>query len=173
MDGKLDSWLRERRKAGWSYWRIARKLDTDHEIGVTAETIRKWCLESGVAGPRKPGPARTPWQDRLWAKIDKRGRDECWPWLGSKSKGHGKFVRNFGDSRVPEQAHRLVYELEVGPIPEDHDLDHECHNKDKSCPGGVTCPHRACCNPRHLEPRTRGDNVRRGRRPGRPRKVAA
>jgi hypothetical protein len=41
-----------------------------------------------------------------------------------------------------------VYELHVGPIPEGLDLDHLCRV-------------RACCNPDHLEPVTRSENLRR------------
>lgn len=29
--------------------------------------------------------------ERYWAKVDKRGADECWPWLGSKNPaGYGQ-----------------------------------------------------------------------------------
>jgi hypothetical protein len=42
-------------------------------------------------------------------------------------------------------------------------LDHTCHNEDESCLGGDDCPHRACCNPAHLDPCTRGENVLRGK----------
>jgi hypothetical protein len=45
-------------------------------------------------------------------------------------------------------AHRFVYEALVGPIPEGMELDHLCR-------------HRNCVNYEHLEPVTRGENVRR------------
>lgn len=47
--------------------------------------------------------------------------------------------------------HRVTYTELVGPIPEGLDLDHLCRN-------------RACCNPEHLEPVERVENVRRGLR---------
>ena len=46
--------------------------------------------------------------------------------------------------------HRWLYEQQVGPIPEDHDLDHVCGN-------------RRCLNMNHLEPVTRAENLRRAR----------
>jgi hypothetical protein len=46
-------------------------------------------------------------------------------------------------------AHRVAYELFKGPIPAGMDLDHLCR---------VRC----CCNPDHLEPVTRKENLRRG-----------
>ena len=50
-------------------------------------------------------------------------------------------------------AHRLVYEMTVGPIPKGLCIDHLCRNT-------------VCCNPAHLEPVTNGENIRRGRKPG-------
>lgn len=48
-------------------------------------------------------------------------------------------------------AHRAVYEVVVGPIPEGMTLDHLCR---------VTL----CVNPEHLEPITRSENSRRAAR---------
>ena len=49
-------------------------------------------------------------------------------------------------------AHRLSFTLARGPVDPALDLDHLCRN-------------RACINPDHLEPVTRGVNVRRGDSP--------
>jgi hypothetical protein len=46
-------------------------------------------------------------------------------------------------------AHRLIYELLVGPIPLGHILDHLCRNRN-------------CVNPEHLEPVTHQVNTHRG-----------
>jgi hypothetical protein len=50
------------------------------------------------------------------------------------------------------------------PIPEGLVLDHTCHTDDPTCPGGVTCPHRRCVNPGHLEAIKQGANVLRSLR---------
>lgn len=95
-------------------------------------------------------------EERLLAGIDVRGSEECWPWRGKTSRGYGRLVVD-GQAR---QAHRLAYEHFVGPIPVGMDIDHVCHN-DSGCVGGP-CSHRRCCNPSHLEPATRAENVMRG-----------
>lgn len=48
------------------------------------------------------------------------------------------------------------------------DLDHECHNRDLTCPGGPSCLHRRCVNPAHLRPATRQVNRQQGRTSGMP-----
>jgi len=72
--------------------------------------------------------------------------DECWEWIGATSGGYGGLKV---DGRMAK-AHRLVYELLVGPIPDGLELDHLCRNT-------------SCVKPSHLEPVTHAENVRRGR----------
>src|SRR5690242_3566129 len=103
-------------------------------------------------------PNPVPFPRKFWDRVDRRGDDECWPWIGS-GNGHGYGCAwHEGRNLI---ARRLSYELLVGPIPEGMTVDHECHNRGESCAGGETCPHRMCVNPRHLIPRTSGDNARR------------
>lgn len=66
----------------------------------------------------------------------------CWPWLGSLDKGGYPIVWRSGR---PARAHRVVYELELGAVPEGKVLDHTCRN-------------RACVAPHHLEPVTQTEN---------------
>lgn len=45
--------------------------------------------------------------ERLWAKVDKRGPDECWPWQARRSpKGYGDIAGPAGKSML---AHRAVW----------------------------------------------------------------
>jgi len=73
--------------------------------------------------------------------------DGCWSWVGSTRSGYGVFSIG-GKHRRTMAAHRLVYELLVGPIPEGLQIDHLCRN-------------RGCVRPSHLEPVTAAENVRR------------
>lgn len=79
--------------------------------------------------------------------IEKFQRTYCWEWLGYKWEGYGHI--QWGDKGQQIRTHRLTYLLLVGPIPAGLVLDHLCRN-------------RACCNPAHLEPVTKGENTRRG-----------
>lgn len=89
----------------------------------------------------------------------------CWYWTGPmRSDGAGYGVANLPGGKR-DAAHRLVYIQVVEPIPAGMTLDHQCHNKDTSCAGGYTCPHRRCVNPDHVEIATGGDNTRRGKTP--------
>lgn len=106
----------------------------------------------------------------FWSKI-RVEPNGCWIWTGSTT-GFG-YGRIYVDAQVKQvYVHRWAYELFVGPIPEGLDIDHVCHNEDKSCLGGKAgCRHRLCANPDHLRTATRSQNIRAGRKPG-PRNVA-
>jgi hypothetical protein len=69
-------------------------------------------------------------------------------WLGATRLGYGRVLVS-GKMR---SAHRVAYELAIGPIPDGLTIDHLCRN-----PG--------CVNPIHLEPVTIRVNILRGSMP--------
>lgn len=46
LDGQLADELQRRRAAGDSYQTISRWLEREHDITVTTETVRKWCVDT-------------------------------------------------------------------------------------------------------------------------------
>jgi len=95
---------------------------------------------------------------RFWAKVERKGPNECWPWTAAvmKKTGYGVFHPRKPETKL---AHRVAYESQHGAIPDGMYVDHACHNG-KGCPPGP-CPHRKCCNPAHLEAVTNAENVNR------------
>ena len=74
--------------------------------------------------------------------------EDCWEWRGS-AHGSDRRYGGFTLNGRRQYAHRVAYQLFVGPIPEGLELDHLCRN-------------RWCVRPDHLEPVTHQENMRRG-----------
>ena len=81
--------------------------------------------------------------DRFHEKYVVDAVTGCWEWTAGRiDTGYGAL----GVDGKMMLAHRFAYEQFVGQIPDGLALDHLCRN-------------RGCCNPEHLNPCTRGENV--------------
>lgn len=111
-------------------------------------TLHYQQVRRGYSGPPLSG---LPFDVRFWRKVNKNGPTSelrpdlgsCWLWVGGTLRG------GYGKVGNPTRlAHRVAYELVVGPIPEGLQIDHLCQV-------------RSCVNPAHLEPVTPKENQRR------------
>lgn len=74
--------------------------------------------------------------------------DDCWVWHGSVNlPGYGQYGGN------AKGAHRISYELAIGPIEKGSHIHHKCRNK-------------LCVNPKHLTPLTLAEHGRLHSRDG-------
>jgi hypothetical protein len=85
---------------------------------------------------------------RLLSRIERGADDDCWLWQGPVLRsGYGNagswFYKNVGTILV----HRIIYLAIKGELPEPPFILRH------------TCDTRLCCNPRHLIPGTRLDNM--------------
>ena len=93
-------------------------------FGMTAEQAFRHYM------PGNPPPAPSP-------------TEGCWIWQGpTEAQGYGHFKAGNGKAH---KAHRVAYELFVGPIPDGHLIRH-------------TCDTRNCVQPAHHIPGTDADN---------------
>lgn len=84
---------------------------------------------------------------RVLASVQVDPTYGCWLWTGKLDKdGYGLVWRG----KRPSYAHRVVYEQEVGPVPEGKVLDHLCRRRN-------------CVNQAHLEPVSQDENLHRRR----------
>lgn len=119
---------------------------TTAQSGARAtQTRRKRARRRGrrrrIALLPQPRPARTSYPEsvlhRFWSKVDRRGKNECWPWKAYRSpSGHGR-VQLGGRGARTITASRFMWELTHGPVPRGLEVIHRC-------------PNGWCMNPSHL-----------------------
>ena len=80
---------------------------------------------------------------RFWDKVDRtKGREGCWLWTGATNGRYGKLMI---DGKLV-QAHIYAWETIYGPMPEDLEYGHLCHNP-------------LCVRPTHGRPVTHEQNM--------------
>lgn len=83
-------------------------------------------------------------EERFWAKVDRRGPDECWEWRAGKNRtGYGLF----GVDKGSKLSHRIALRFSGVDVPDGMFVCHRCDNP-------------PCCNPAHLFLGTQFDNMR-------------
>jgi hypothetical protein len=104
-------------------------------------------------GDPEGGRTHAPPEIRFWRYVDKRGPEECWPWIGKTEKnGYGR-VQIGGKGSPQIGAHRFSLMMASDGFP--RVVMHKCDT-----PG--------CVNPAHLEAGTHKENtadmIAKGRR---------
>ena len=88
--------------------------------------------------------------EAFWARVNRGDSpDQCWEWTGPRNPRTGQGRLTFGHGQ--QAAHRVAYQLAIGPIPAGMLILHRCSNP-------------LCCNPVHLTLGTSADLMASRRR---------
>ena len=123
-----------------------RKCDqTVHGNGYCEKHLRRQ-RKFGTTGPSVGTWGRTI-QERVWAKVDKSGPNDCWLWTGGKggTEKHSYGIFREAAGAKTNLVHRLTYTWANGEIPAEREIDHICHQT-------------LCVNPAHLRLTTKKQN---------------
>lgn len=102
----------------------------------------------------KRGPKHKPRRERFYERVDRGTGDGCWIWTGAINQRRGGYGYFYDDDTRLRRAHRVAWELEHGPLPEDVALMHTCDNP-------------ACVRVSHLVPGDQAANLADMRQKGR------
>lgn len=136
--------------------------NTSHGIYATRAAAKRAEAEaragSAPISETKLARPAAPLADRFWAKVHRRGPEDCWPWRASVAGwGYGRLRYQRDGVWVTRSAHRVAWELTHGQPPPDHlAVLHRCDNP-------------RCVNPAHLLLGTQQDNLADMRAKGRDR----
>jgi len=120
-------------------------LTEEHRLKISLATKGRKKAEG--AGCKENTP------EILWGKVDKRGEDECWPWLGGVNDEYGR-VRINGKKYY---AHRVIFNLTYPNV-----IELKAPKIDRDTTGFLLhkCDNPICCNPNHLMVGSQLDNIR-------------
>lgn len=105
---------------------------------------RKAATEASKAKPKATDEA---FVASFWDRVERAGKDQCWPWIGPATvKKDGRGIHCFGGRRM--LAPRVAFFAQKGRWLSKEEM--ACHS----------CDNPACCNPKHIWSGSAADNAR-------------